>query len=237
MPRHISGKSYNERLFAGGLRSHFHYARFKWVRSELLRLGIRFRTVLELGCFDGRLLGYLPYLPDRYVGVDANWEGGLDTAIEKYASVPGYAFLAIEHPDDIDLGVEQFDLACSLETLEHIPPELVDGFLAQIAKHLHGYLLVSVPNEVGPVFLLKWSVKHIFRMSPTEYTASELFNTFIGRSDRVRRKEHKGFNYRHLVNHIGKHFHVVRVVGFPFSFLPTWLCFGVGITATSRNEP
>jgi hypothetical protein len=74
------GFGYNERLFSGGVRAFFHLARFRWFQNELQRRGIMPRKVLELGCFDGKVLRFLPQPPQRYVGFDANWESGLLSA-------------------------------------------------------------------------------------------------------------------------------------------------------------
>jgi len=232
-PKHA--RTYNQRLFSGGIRSFFHFARFNWVRSELKRLRTGCNSVLELGCYDGRLIDYLPHRPARYVGLDANWEDGLTLARAKYGHDPAFTFRCVHRPEELNLGDERFRLAFSLETLEHVPPEMVDAYLEQIARHLTGYFIVTVPNETGPVFLTKWLAKKLFRMSPKEYTAAEVLNAFLGRTNRVRRLEHKGFNYRDMIKQIHRHFDVIQVRGFPLSFLPTCLCFGVGITAQSKR--
>ncbi len=229
-PKHA--RPYNERLFSGGIRSYFHFARFLWVQKQIRRLGIYPRSVLELGCYDGRLLSFIPK-PERYVGVDANWENGLDLARAKYGE--RYEFLDAQTPSDMTGISGRFDLAACLETLEHVPPEHVDGYLSEIARRLNGYLLITVPNETGPLFLAKWLAKAVFRMSPKDYTVAELFYATICRTEKIRRLEHKGFNYRDMVRQIGKHFDVLYIQGFPMGSLPTSLCFGVGITARSRQ--
>src|SRR6267142_3986212 len=106
-------RPYNERLFSGGLRSRLHFARFHWIRGELERLGVKPTRVLELGCYDGRALDFIPS-PQRYVGMDANWEGGLDLA-RVHRRMEGYDFIEVRCPSDIQLR-ESFDLALSLET-------------------------------------------------------------------------------------------------------------------------
>jgi hypothetical protein len=150
------GFGFNERLFSGGFRSHLHFARFKWVSSEIKRLNAPISSVIELGCFDGKLIGFLPAEPDRYVGFDANWEGGLDLAQDKWAGHPNLVFTEVTTPDQINLRAnERFDMAVSMETLEHIPPALIDGYLETIARHLNGYFFITVPNEKGPLFVAK----------------------------------------------------------------------------------
>jgi hypothetical protein len=50
------GFSYNERLFAVGIRAFFHFARFHWFQNELKRRCTVPRKVLKLGCFGGKVL-------------------------------------------------------------------------------------------------------------------------------------------------------------------------------------
>ena len=144
------GFGYNERLFSGGIRSYLHFARFKWVSSQIQKQSISADTVLELGCFDGKLIDFLPTEPTRYVGYDANWEGGLDIARERWGTHPDLTFKEVSTPDQMNLHpTDRFDIAVSMETLEHVPPALIDGYLKQIALHLDGYLLVTVLTPRG----------------------------------------------------------------------------------------
>ncbi|MEZ2354105.1 class I SAM-dependent methyltransferase, partial [Caballeronia sp. RCC_10] len=142
------GYGYNERLFSGGVRGRFHLARFHWVSRELVRRRFAINSVLELGCFDGKLIEFLPAAPKKYVGYDANWEGGLDIAAKKWGGHANFTFYEATQPDQMTLAEdERSDVAVSMETLEHVPPHLVDGYLRKIAHHLDGYLFVTVPNE------------------------------------------------------------------------------------------
>jgi len=130
------GFGYNERLFPSGFRSHLHFARFKWVSSEIKRLNAPMSSVIALGCFDGKLIGFLLTEPDRYVGFDANWEGGLDIAWDKWAGHPNLVLKEVTTPDQMNLRPnERFDMWVWMETLEHVPPALVDGYLETIARH------------------------------------------------------------------------------------------------------
>lgn len=54
------GHGYNERLFAGGLRGKLHNGRFHWFSTAVNQRGCATDAVLELGCFDGKLIEYLP---------------------------------------------------------------------------------------------------------------------------------------------------------------------------------
>jgi hypothetical protein len=228
---------YNERLFRSGLRRRFHMARFAWVTRMVRRHGIPCDAVLEIGCFDGRLLDHLPCRPVRYAGFDANWEGGLDDARRRFGAAPEWRFTEARRAEDMGLGPgERFDLAVSLETLEHVPPAEVEPYLRTVAEHLDGHFLITVPNEIGPVFLFKWLVRVAKSPSRGRHGFREIVWATLGLARRIPRHEHKGFDYRHLVAQVNRHFDVISVTGHPFGILPAWLCPGIGIVARSRRD-
>ena len=73
----IKRKSYNERLFNGSfVRKFFQFSRFIWIKQTIEKYRIHYNSIIELGCFDGRIFDYLPYEAEKYQGYDANWEGG-----------------------------------------------------------------------------------------------------------------------------------------------------------------
>lgn len=230
------GFGYNERLFSGGIRSRLHLARFHWFADAVNRLGCPTDSILELGCFDGKILDFFKTPPTRYVGLDANWEGGLDKARARWANRAGCSFFKVTSPEEIQLKDSYiFQLAVAMETLEHVPPAMVDGYLRIISAHLDGYLFVTVPNEMGPVFLLKWLAKRILNGDAHEFSFAELANSTLCRTHKVPRRQHKGFDYRSLLAEIDKYFTPVEVSGHPFGFLPLSLCFGIGIIAKSKK--
>jgi 2-polyprenyl-3-methyl-5-hydroxy-6-metoxy-1,4-benzoquinol methylase len=224
--------AYNDRLFAGGLRRYLHLARFRFVANDLRQRMPTVRSILELGCHDGRLLACLPTLPEHYVGFDANWEGGLDLARAAWADYPNLSFRMVQSVKDIDLGPnDQFDVSVCLETLEHLPPNEVDFYLAKLAEHTRRYLYVTVPNEIGPVFLAKWLAKTFFYGAAPKYTGSELLNAVIGRTEKITRDQHKGFDYRKLKDQVSRHFDIVSICGLPIANVPEALSFGIAMVA------
>lgn len=226
---------YNQRLFSGGFRAWFHYARFRWFQNEVAVRACRTDAVLELGCFDGKLLDFIHPPPARYVGFDADWEGGLEIAAAR--ARPNYRFLKADSAADMRLDADEtFTLAVCMETLEHVPPELVDDYLRTIADHLDGYLFITVPNEKGPVFLAKWLVKRMLRAGGEHYTFAELVNETIGQTDKVARGQHKGFDWQKLARQVAVYFDIVAVSGHPTRILPPSLCFTIGIVARSRGN-
>jgi SAM-dependent methyltransferase len=228
---------YNERLFSGWLRKHLHLARFRWVIKQISKLRCPYDSVLELGCYDGKLIDFFPKKPMRYKGFDANWERGLDQAKEKWKMYGNYSFFKASIPEDMPFEErERFDIAVIMETLEHVPPDLVDGYLKKVAEHIAGYLFITIPNEKGIVFLIKWIMKRLFSNDAEKYSFNELLNASLGRMHLVERREkcHKGFDYISLVRQVEEYFELISVSGHPYGFLPTSLCYGVGVVAKSR---
>ncbi len=233
--------TYNKRLFSGNkIRSAFHYSRFRWIKNTLKKYSIEFTNIIELGCFDGKLLDYLPNFPEKYLGLDADWEGGLELAKRKYKDKKNIRFSYIFNPEEINLKEsEVFNLAVSMETFEHIPPHLVCPYLEKISKHLNGFFLITVPNEKGIFFLLKRLLKpkHNKNIDNLDFTICDIINLTLGRTNYVKRSEHKGFDYDHLIYDIRKYFDVVSIQGYSFfNFMPNFLSFGVGIIAVSKTN-
>ena len=117
-------RGYNERLFEGnGVRVKLHNARFSWFRDQMNERVQSAFDLIEIGCFDGRLLDFCPTPPKRYEGFDAGWEGGLKAAQKKYAFHPSWSFHQARDGSALKgLSTGSFSVCAALETLEHIPP-------------------------------------------------------------------------------------------------------------------
>jgi SAM-dependent methyltransferase len=234
--KRLAEAGYNERLFEGGFRRRFHLARFEWVRGALRRAGAACRSVLELGCFDGRAISYLPGRPVEYLGLDANWEDGLSIARERYRDDAGFEFRQCDTPTDLLrlCSGRRFDTALCLETLEHVPPEFVGGYLRALSDVVTGHLVITVPNEKGPVFLGKYLVKRACG-DVAAYKKREILAAALGRMTAVERNEHKGFDYEWVVGETMSCFRVLEVSGYPLRHLPKGLNFGIGILARAAG--
>jgi hypothetical protein len=186
-------------------------------------------NIVELGCFNGRLVRYLPVGFDSYTGFDANWEGGLDDAIE-YFDDKRLKFLECNSAEDFKCktGCNVF---VSLETLEHLPEKVLDGYLEALEECLDEdcKLLITVPNEIGLIFAIKYLIKRFVMKTPKRYSFYEYWNQIIGRSNFVKRDEHKGFNWRFLARKLSTKFQIVAIEGVQTKLLPTQLNFSVGI--------
>lgn len=228
---------YNERLFAGSrLRSFYHFARYHWLKAMLESRTSGPLRVVELGCFDGRAVDYMPPRLERYVGYDANWENGLELGRERLGGRPGVDLIETKTPEALkSLADRSFNVAVSLETLEHIPTPVMREYLAELARVTDGLLLVSVPNEMGPVFLMKYLVKRLAFKSGDRYSFREVIAATLRQPHKVARREHKGFSYLALLEELREHFEVEQVMGVPQLGLPAALSLTVGIVARTKR--
>lgn len=238
--RRLYSRDYNERLFSGrGLRSFVHLARYRWVKQKfsLYFNGTAPGRVLELGCYDGKLLDQLGALsPEEYVGFDAGWEGGLDKARLTWGKNGKYEFIESKDFSAFDRHVSgTFTAAVSMETLEHIPPDAVPCYLKRIADVTDGYFFVTVPNEKGLFLLAKQLAKKFCTKEGSKYTWKELFWGSVGRLGKIERDEHKGFDWESLVDQMKEWFEIIEVEGRPLRFLPACLCFSICIVARPRR--
>lgn len=228
---------YNERLFSGsGLRSYYHFARYHWLRAMLERHTSGPLRVVELGCFDARAVDHMPPRLQEYVGFDANWENGLDIGRERLRGRPEARLVETKSPDALKrLADASFNVAIALETLEHIDTPVMREYLAELARVTDGTLFVSVPNEMGPVFLAKHLLKRLAFKSGDRYTWREVVAATLRQPHKVARREHKGFSYVQLVEELRAHFEIVSVTGVPRLGLPPALSLTVGIVARTRR--
>ncbi len=227
---------YNERLFdRAGIRRLFHLARFDWAEQAIRERSGSELKVIELGCYDGRLLQRIRPHVAEYIGVDANWSGGLDRARTRFARCRGVRFVETSDASSMRrFSNGQFNIAISLETLEHVPPAQVPEFLDELARVTAGDLFISVPNEIGLVFLAKYVLKRLRYGGADPYSAREIVAAVLGRSEQIARHDHKGFNYKKLVKLVGERFDILSVNGLPRLGLPAWLSFTIAIHARSR---
>lgn len=232
MKKRFITNSYNDLLFNGSLLRRFiHLSRFFWIKEIISKYQIKFSNVLELGCGDGKTLEFLSKENFGYYGLDANWNGGLDNAKEKYLNNKNINFEEIKSSKDISFNSKDlFDLFICMETLEHIPPADVCNYLEKISKFCSGYLLFTVPNEKGIFFLLKRIIK--LNSDNYQYNLKEIINITLGRTNSVKRFQHKGFDYENIIYDINKFFRIIKVEGSPLGrFFPKSLCFNICIIA------
>jgi 2-polyprenyl-3-methyl-5-hydroxy-6-metoxy-1,4-benzoquinol methylase len=101
-------------------------------------------SILDVGCGEGVLtVEWAERLGDgRVVGIDLN-DPKLRTEWDK-RSRPNLEFRA-EEATSLSFADDEFDMACAIEVLEHVPePEATVAEMARVARR---HLLVSVPRE------------------------------------------------------------------------------------------
>ncbi len=229
--------NYNQILFSGGLRGRLHRLRFDWIRKNLAEKPDDY-TLFELGCFDCRSLNYLPK-PKQYVGADAGWEGGINDAQMTFVRQPWVELVVAQSVHDLaSFEHRRFDYSIALETLEHIPDAVLAGYLEFLARVTKKRLLITVPVEVGPIFLAKYLSKRFFPHlacgETDSFTLKEVYWATRGDVSKVERYEHKGFDYRKLIAQLGEHFDIIKVEGIPFAPYP-YYSFQVGIIAEPKK--
>ena len=228
-------EDYNKRLFSGNWRSRIHLSRFYWLAGQLRRLSLNRVGIIELGCYDGKTVEFLDCPPEAYLGLDANWEGGLDSGKVKWKDFANIELRHCRTPEDIPAPQRAYDVGICMETLEHLPPDLVDPYLFKLSQVIEGYLFITVPIERGLIFLLKHGLKKVLGMKDDTFSKMEFVSSVIGRLGKVRRREHKGFDDRALVKQVEKYFDVVRLSGV-FPGLPVLsLNLTIGIIARTRS--
>jgi len=229
---------YNIRLFeSGGLRSLYHNSRYRWLAREIERSGVAAPRIIELGCFDAKTLHFIDR-PAYYLGLDDDWENGLSEGRKLWDGQPSVELLKCHSAADIpERGL--FDFGIALETLEHIPDDLLEPYLAKLSTVITGYLFVSVPYERGVVFLAKYLAKTLFfggYMGGERCSLRDVFLLTFGQTHKVKRCDHKGFDERKLLKQLSKYFVIEKVSSAFPRFLPRCLSLTVGIVASPRKR-
>lgn len=230
-------QAYNDRLFNSGWRRYFHEARFRWLRRKMAELHLLDPSVIEIGCFDGKTADYFPGTFRRYVGYDADWEGGLTIGKLRWQHDARVSLHFCESPESFNPSNEQFDCSIAQETLEHLPTNELESYLSRLAVATRQYCFISVPNESGPPFIAKYLFKWLRRTIDEPYSWREWWYAATGRPARVQRVErgHKGFDHAQFLLELTRYFDVISIEGIPLSFLPLRCNFSIGIVARPKQ--
>ncbi|MDQ1439338.1 MAG: hypothetical protein QOK43_2967 [Acidimicrobiaceae bacterium] len=107
------------------------------------------RTTLDVGCATGFVVEGLSEL-----GMDATGTDVSQYAIEHPALGAQGRLVWGDLTDRLPFKTGQFDLVTALETLEHLPPNVVPAALAELRRVTRRYLVCTIPsfgpNEHGP---------------------------------------------------------------------------------------
>jgi len=230
----MNQKSYNLRLFSGW-RAFHHYRRYYWIRNKLNNFDLKDLTIIELGCYDGKVLNLLESTPKEYLGLDADWEDGLNIAKETYNNKEFASFKFCNKPEHIPED-KKWDLGISMQTFEHIPKHLIEDYFLKFNKIIKKKFYITIPVERGFPFLIA-SLSRIRNHVISRYTAKELLWSLFGKLDKIERTEgHKGFDDRVFIKQLSKYFHILEIEGI-FPKLPVLsLNLNIGIVAIPRKK-
>ena len=220
--------NYNQRLFKSRIRKWLHLSRFKFVEKILSKKDDNSLRIVELGCFDGKVLDFIPKPKIfNYIGYDADWEGGLSAA-KKRSSAENIEFHLCRSALDF-CPPKGFNCFLSLETMEHIEENTLDEYLQKVRKLIDkdGILIITVPNEIGIIFLLKYFYKSIFHGKGYEYSFAEIIWQTLGFTEKVKRNQHKGFSYIKFKKILEKYFSVQSSQGLPLFYFFNILNFSI----------
>jgi hypothetical protein len=234
-------KSYNDLIFSErGFRSWLHFSRFLWLKKILESYAVNYDSVIELGCYDGKTINYLPYPPKQYIGYDANWGASLDLFNALWKNEPHYQSYISNKITEFNPSDKKFDVAICMETLEHLPRKDIPVYLEKLAKSCNKYTIVTIPNEVGLLFLFKYLFKLALRFlaneTVQEYSFLDIIYQTLGISEKVEQDDHKGFDYKIVIVELKKYFEVIKVEGTQLPFLPLFMNATIGILCKPTPE-
>ncbi len=72
-------------------------------------------------------------------------------------------------------------------------------------------------------------------MNPT-YSLGEVLSQTFGKMEQVKHDDHKGFDYRRLVNQLRQDWEILEINAIPFGWLPTFFGFSVGVVARPKGQ-
>lgn len=189
----------------------------------------RIFNVVDIGCAHAKAFDILhDRFQINYTGIDIDTEL-LEVAKERYSNFDNFKVIndsITNHYHEL----QNADVILALESLEHIPENIVVRLVEQIARAQPTAFMCSVPNEVGPVLFLK-NIGSLLMgyMRHKEYTWKETLHAGLFNLDKVETHGigHKGFDWRWLAQTIRHNMHITRTHTNPFDWLPKTLSFSI----------
>ena len=158
--------------------------------------------------------------------------------MERYKN-PIYTFKVSSDPHDLEM-IHQGSatLVISLETLEHIPPEKLEMYLKRIYDIMaqKAYFFITIPNEKGIIFLIKYITKKIVYKTVDVYSLKEIYAAVLGKMHLVKRKDHKGFDWELFVDQLRRYFTVLEIEGVQVPGIPPSLNLTIGVVCCKEAQ-
>lgn len=216
-----------------GIIAWSHRSRFQ---VGLQLVGSSVGKLLDYGCGDGTFLSMAADRIQQGVGADIAVDQIRDCA-ERLASFNNLRFCSIADLDESYYGT--FDVVTCMETLEHCSEPIVEIILRDLARLVApgGRVVISVPIEIGPTFVIKSVVRKIAAIRGLSdyryYESYSLYNAMkmiFARSTtsfvrpvygtlEAPSLSHYGFNWRALRERVKAHLGVERTLFSPLGFL------------------
>ncbi len=211
-----------------------------WSHRRRVQMGRRLvskfagRRLLDYGCGDGTFLALVSDHFPNGVGADLNPEDITKTA-ERLAEIPGISFRLIK---DLQTPSHDrlFDVVTCMEVLEHCVPENETRVPFDLQRLVSptGYVIISVPSEIGGSLVIKQAWRRIAGwrgLGDYRYNEVYRFNEFLKMVLANRKTQfsrpvygenlgnhgHKGFNWRALRVRLQKRFFIERTLFTPVS--------------------
>jgi SAM-dependent methyltransferase len=186
--------------------------------------------LLDYGCGDGTFLAMTAGNFAACVGADVA-EDQVSDCRRRFVGVPGVSFRLCSELGDPDYD-RSFSVVACMETLEHCTEPAFDRVLSDLRRLCAptGRIIISVPIEIGPSFLIKYAVRKAAAMRGlSDYRHYENYTlrdatrmVFATRRTAIDRPtyggpgpegcshSHYGFNWRRLRERVADRFDVDR---------------------------
>ncbi|TWT33420.1 class I SAM-dependent methyltransferase [Blastopirellula retiformator] len=230
-----------------GIIAWSHRSRF---RVGLDLVGSSVPKLLDYGCGDGTFLGMASNQIEEGAGADIAVEQIVDCR-KRLASIPNLSFYEIS-----DLAEERhagaYSVVTCMETLEHCPAPSVEIVLSDLARLVAptGKVIISVPIEIGPTFVLKSAVRRMaawrglsdYRHYEKYAFRDSLRMIFANKSTEFDRPvygtshSHYGFNWRAMRQIVRNHLKIERTLFSPIGFLGGWFSSQAWFVCRPRNQ-
>lgn len=181
--------------------------------------------IIDIGCAHAKTFGLLnERFNIEYLGIEIN-DSFANLATQRWG---GFAnFRIINGPvQNYFNEFKNVDFIIALETLEHIPENIVVRIVEQVSFANPRFFICSVPNEVGPIIIIKNIGSALMGyIRHTEYTWRETFYAGTWQLDKVDAHGigHKGFDWRWLYQTIRVNNKSVKLLSTPLRWLPKTL--------------
>ena len=225
--------SYEKNQTFNPLVSYLHKTRYKHLIRLFTELSAkdpsRTLRVVDIGCAHAKAFNILNNRFNiTYVGIDID-ENLAGIAKERYSSYKNFRIIndsITNHYTEL----ENADVIIALEALEHIPENIVVRVIEHIARAKPAAFICSVPNEVGPIILLK-NIGSLLTgyMRHKEYKWRETLLVSLFNLDKVETHGigHKGFDWRWLAQTIRHNMRINQIHTNPFDWLPKTFSFSI----------